>query len=74
MSGESLLDMDYFLNEDKTDDDLSEKGFYIFQTMPDRPIVLISTLSYKYTHICSYSFSKIAISYKGIKSFLNSSE
>ena len=31
MSGEDLLDMDYFLNEDDPFDDLfGEEGFYIF--------------------------------------------
>ena len=31
MSGDDLLDMDYFLNEDDPfDDDFGEEGFYIF--------------------------------------------
>ena len=30
MSGDDLLDMDYFLNEDELDDDFGEDGFYIF--------------------------------------------
>ena len=30
MSGEALLDMDYFLNDDELDDDFGEEGFYIF--------------------------------------------
>ena len=31
MSGDELLDMDYFLNEDDPfDDDFGEEGFYIF--------------------------------------------
>lgn len=30
MSGEDLLDMDYFLNDDELDDDFGEEGFYIF--------------------------------------------
>ncbi len=31
MSGDDLLDMDYFLNEnDPFDDDFGEEGFYIF--------------------------------------------
>lgn len=30
MSGEALLDMDFFLNEGETDDDSGEEGFYIF--------------------------------------------
>ena len=30
MSGEALLDMDYFLNGDELDDDFGEEGFYIF--------------------------------------------
>lgn len=30
MSDESLLDMDYFLNDDDLDDDFGEEGFYIF--------------------------------------------
>lgn len=30
MSGEELLDMDYFLNDDELDDDFGEEGFYIF--------------------------------------------
>lgn len=30
MSGEDLLDMDYFLNEDVFDDDFGKEGFYIF--------------------------------------------
>lgn len=30
MSDDDLLDMDYFLNEDKLDDDFGEEGFYIF--------------------------------------------
>ena len=29
MSGEDLLDMDYFINEE-LDDDFGEQGFYIF--------------------------------------------
>lgn len=30
MSGEALLDMNYFLNDDELDDDFEEGGFYIF--------------------------------------------
>ena len=30
MSEDDLLDMDYFLNEDESDDDFWEEGFYIF--------------------------------------------
>jgi hypothetical protein len=30
MSGDELLDMDYFLNEDESDDEIGEEGFYIF--------------------------------------------
>ena len=30
MSDNDLLDMDYFLNEDESDDDFGEEGFYIF--------------------------------------------
>ena len=31
MSGDDLLDMDYFLNEDEElDDEFGEEGFYIF--------------------------------------------
>lgn len=30
MSGEDLLDMDYFLNDDEPDDGFGEEGFYIF--------------------------------------------
>lgn len=30
MSGEALLDMDYFLNDDGLDDDFGEEGFYLF--------------------------------------------
>ena len=30
MSGEDLLDMDYFLNDDELDDDFEGEGFYIF--------------------------------------------
>ena len=30
MSDEDLLDMDYFLNDDKLNDDLGEEGFYLF--------------------------------------------
>ncbi len=30
MSDGDLLDMDYFLNEEDTDDDFEEDGFYIF--------------------------------------------
>ena len=30
MSGEDLLDMDYFLNDDELDDDFGEEGLYIF--------------------------------------------
>ena len=30
MSEEELLDMDYFLNDDKLDDGFGEEGFYIF--------------------------------------------
>lgn len=30
MSGEALLDMDYFLNDDELDDGFGEDGFYIF--------------------------------------------
>lgn len=30
MSDSDLLDMDYFLNEEFEDDDISEEGFYIF--------------------------------------------
>jgi len=30
MSGDELLDMDYFLNDDELDDDFGEEGFYIF--------------------------------------------
>ena len=30
MSGDDLLDMDYFLNEDELDDDFGGEGFYIF--------------------------------------------
>ena len=31
MSGDDLLDMDYFLNEDdEFDDEFGEEGFYIF--------------------------------------------
>ena len=30
MSEDELLDMDYFLNDDKLDDDFGEEGFYIF--------------------------------------------
>ena len=30
LSGDDLLDMDYFLNEDTLDDDFGEEGFYIF--------------------------------------------
>ena len=30
MSEGGLLDMDYFLNDDKLDDDFGEEGFYIF--------------------------------------------
>ena len=30
MSGDDLLDMDYFLNDDELDDDYGEEGFYIF--------------------------------------------
>ena len=30
MSDEDLLDMDYFLNDDKLNDDFGEEGFYLF--------------------------------------------
>ena len=30
MSESDLLDMDYFLNEEDSDDDFGEEGFYIF--------------------------------------------
>ena len=30
MSEEALLDMDYFLNEEDSDDEIGEEGFYIF--------------------------------------------
>lgn len=30
MSENDLLDMDYFLNEEDSDDDFGEEGFYIF--------------------------------------------
>jgi hypothetical protein len=30
MSDSDLLDMDYFLNEDESDDEFGEEGFYIF--------------------------------------------
>ena len=30
MSEEALLDMDYFLNEEDSDDGIGEEGFYIF--------------------------------------------
>ena len=30
MSEDDLLDMDYFLNEDESDDDFWEEGFYLF--------------------------------------------
>lgn len=30
MSEDELLDMDYFLNDDKLDDDFGKEGFYIF--------------------------------------------
>lgn len=30
MSEDDLLDMDYFLNGDKLDDDFGEEGFYLF--------------------------------------------
>ena len=30
MSGDDLLDMDYFLNDDDLDDDFGEEGFYLF--------------------------------------------
>ena len=34
MSGDDLLDMDYFLNEDDLfDDEAGVEGFYIFQTV-----------------------------------------
>lgn len=30
MSGDDLLDMDYYLNDDDLDGDIGEEGFYIF--------------------------------------------
>lgn len=30
MSDEALLDMDYFLNENESDDDFGQEEFYIF--------------------------------------------
>ena len=30
MSGDDLLDMDYFLNEDDLNDEPGEEGFYLF--------------------------------------------